>query len=298
MSNSKLYNLQKSFNIDDCKPVETATHRGMISGYLSFAGVVDKANEVITPQALQYAHSYAQERKSHVGLFCEHQYDLLIGDSELYKTAILEDNGGYRIDAYFLKTDMAQEKYEGARNGEYGLSVGASYRMSDITKKYTKGRFEKPLTIYNKIIIKEASLVKNPCNQNAIIDIVKSADVELFANVMSKKEWKSVMQEWVFKEMTNSQLEILFDIIANNQNIDFIDNVLSFSSYNIKDEDLLEQIIGSVKNILTIKNNMQKNIQSESNTGSESNTLNKHPSGLLDINPVLLNKLIQGLKKS
>jgi len=42
---------------------------------------------------------------------------------------------------------------------------------------------------------------------------------------------------------------------------------------------------------------MQKNIQSEANTGSEAKTLNEHPSAV-DINPVLLNKLIQGLKKS
>lgn len=298
MSNSKLYNLQKSFNIDDCKDVEDITkgYRGEISGFLSVGDVIDKSNEIISKQALEKALEKAKHRKSNIPFLFEHQYDQMIGSSEISKTAILEENGGLRIVAKFDLSDLAQEKYEEVKKGNYkALSIGASYRASDISKKYN-GR-GKPITIYNEIIIKEASLVQNPCNQNAIIDIVKSADVELFANVMSKKEWKSVIQEWVFKEMTDSQLSTLFTIITENQNIDFIDNVLSFSGYNIEDEDLLEQMIGSVKNILTIKNNMQKNIQSEPNTGSEPKTLNEHPS-TVDINPVLLNKLIQGLKKS
>jgi HK97 family phage prohead protease len=298
MSNSKLYNLQKSFNIDDCKDVEDITkgYRGEISGFLSVGDVIDKSNEIISKQALEKALEKAKHRKSNIPFLFEHQYDQMIGSSEISKTAILEENGGLRIVAKFDLSDLAQEKYEEVKKGNYkALSIGASYRASDISKKYN-GR-GKPITIYNEIIIKEASLVKNPCNQNAIIDIVKSADVELFANVMSRKEWKSVVQEWIFKEMTNAQLEKLFYILSQKPEIDLdsVDDMLSFNGYNIDSEDLLKQMINSIKNILTIKNNMQNNIQSASNTGSASNTLKL---SALDINPVLLNKLIQGLKKS
>ena len=103
MSNSKLYNLQKSFNIDDCKDVEDITkgYRGEISGFLSVGDVIDKSNEIISKQALEKALEKAKHRKSNIPFLFEHQYDQMIGSSEISKTAILEENGGLRIVAKF-----------------------------------------------------------------------------------------------------------------------------------------------------------------------------------------------------
>lgn len=270
-----MHNLFKSIDIIDCNDCEDISkgYRGEISGYLSFGDIVDKANEVITTEALKKAVEFAKERKSVIPFLFEHQSDLMIGHSEISKTAVVEDNGGLRIIAKFGLSDLAQEKYELTKSGEYkSLSIGASYRPSTIQKKYT-GR-GKPILLYNEIQIKEASLVKNPCNQEALIDIVKSADVALFANVMSKREWKEILREWVFKYMSNNQLDTLFNLIARNPNIDYIDDILSFSGNQIESDDLLEEMINSVKNILTNKNLMQDNSNTDAKTEkSAANTL-------------------------
>jgi HK97 family phage prohead protease len=246
--------IKKSFEIQDINDNEDIQKgfRGEISGYLSYGDVVDKDNEIITKNALSKA-LYNQ-----IGdciPFCfEHQLNKTLGLSQI-KNATLEKNGGFRIIAQFGLHDLAQEKYELVKKGEYkALSIGARVNKSHKTIRYIKG---KPTTIYDDIVINEGSLVKNPANNMAQIDIVKSADIMLFQNVESKKDWKDIMADYIVRGMQDSQLNFLWNIFNNIQDIDTIDDILKLAYINI-DDDLLNDAINSARNISETKRNLNK----------------------------------------
>jgi HK97 family phage prohead protease len=248
----KVFTLEKTFTIDSYDNVENLEKGfyGSVSGILSRGNICDKDGDVIEAEAYHKVLQKAVAKKANIPFLFEHKMDQMIGGIELSKSASVQGDD-LRITAYFDKSDLAQEKRELVKQGVYGaLSIGCDALMK--SSKYVNG---KKIKHYNTItMIKEASLVKNPANQFALIDMVKSSqDEDIFAGINSKQQWKEVLARNLFKHASDDYLNFLWKSIHKMQDQGDLKELIKHTAHDIQSE-IIEDIYGSAYSII------QKNI--------------------------------------
>lgn len=142
---------------------------GIVEGYASTFGNIDKVQDVVSPGAFKTALLNGPDR---VRFLWEHDRKEVIGVIE----SLEEDNKGLRFRARFAGTQRAQETRELMKMGAVdSFSIG--YRVLQESKGSHKG---KSVNFLKEIQLLEVSCVAWPCNVEARMSAIKSELGERF----------------------------------------------------------------------------------------------------------------------
>lgn len=142
---------------------------GIVEGYASTFGNIDKVQDVVTPGAFKTAVLNGPDR---VRFLWEHDRKEVIGVIETLE----EDGKGLRFRARFAGTQRAQETRELMKMGAVdSFSIG--YRVLQESKGQHKG---KSVNFLKEIQLLEVSCVAWPCNVEARMSAIKSELDERF----------------------------------------------------------------------------------------------------------------------
>lgn len=273
------FHKSSNIDVDDC---------GRMYGILSKGDVLDLDGDVIRKSAIKSFMEKAKGDVIRIPMLVEHNPHKVVKTLTVGKD-IVESNGDLITDTKFDITDEFQQKVrEGVQSRKYtGMSVGG-----DILKCHRGKGVRYDIAELN---LREASIVAQPANPQALIQVCKSADVDLFANVMNKKSWKEVVDEYITNEMIpNSSLDILFRVCANkNLDIDAISDIFYLAGFDLESEELIPMITSAQQ---IVNDRITKNM-AESNTAnvSESKTVDD-PKTTINSNPSIdVNELIKSL---
>lgn len=153
-------------------PISMVKREERIVVGIATADNVDKAGDIVDFNASVEAF------KSWQGNIREMHAPIAVGKAISYEPVKIKGDDGQeynamKVEAYISKG--AQDTWEKVLDGTLrAFSIGGKILEKEFdSKKMFRGR---PTSVIKKYILGELSLVDNPANQNAIIDIVKAAD--------------------------------------------------------------------------------------------------------------------------
>jgi hypothetical protein len=153
-------------------PISMVKREERIVVGIATADNVDKTGDIVDFNASVEAF------KDWAGNIREMHAPIAVGRAVDYEPVIIKGDDGQeynaiKVSAYISKG--AQDTWEKVLDGTLrGFSIGGKIIQKEIdTKKMFRGR---PVSVIKKYVLGELSLVDNPANQNAAIDIIKRSD--------------------------------------------------------------------------------------------------------------------------
>ena len=145
------------------KSAEEEEDDNFITGYGSTWNNADQVGDIIAPGA--FTKHLVQGKK--IPMLWMHQEHEPIG----YWSEIIEDAKGLRIKGKFLPSQKAQDAKSAVREGAIdGLS--ARFTIKDY-------EFQGNNRVIKEARLREVSIVTFPCNESAVIDVLKAADMSI-----------------------------------------------------------------------------------------------------------------------
>lgn len=182
--------LQKSFTVEDLEVKESDQEKGVIEGYASTFGNLDRHGDIIAPGTFKGG-------RSKVPIFGLHRADLAVGVGY-----VSEDEKGLKIKmklAVNAESDVlrerAKEYYSMVKEGIIEkMSVGMIIQEREWVERAIAGK-KMPVRMIKKADLVEVSLVPIPANDKAAVTAVKENDAEDLERMVEVAVQKALQQK-------------------------------------------------------------------------------------------------------
>ena len=218
----------------------------------------DRQKDVITSQALSKVLINQEGDCIHWNI--EHKQNKCFATS--YLTKSITQNRYYEEDG-LSKLDIRANFLDNAL-GELGKDlVKSSKSYASLEGRGKNGKPQGQYIYFNDIELTGCAITSSPANPGARIKEFTKSFTEIFAAVNNKRDWKSIVSEYVVEsnnyspELPDLFFNTLWQVIQNeNYDIDKLQdifNLLSFNQSYVMEDDLIQPMIESAKNIVATK---------------------------------------------
>jgi len=239
-----------SFFADEVKSVERdGIQYGIISGYASTFGNVDRVNDMVMQGAFGATIKEYQEKRRPIRMYYQHDDKEVIGAFSAF--SMREDEKGLYVQGEInLEVQRGREVYALAKQGVLtDLSIGYTVRDFDMDRGVRK---------LKSLALWEISVVAEPANPLATITSVKSVE-DVKSTIKKKSDFERILREVGFSRSSAKYMASLIDqkkLDSSDSPEESTESLLEDSdTKNIQQSDVVAPLCdeGSESNVLEEK---------------------------------------------